>query len=401
MKRFLPFFIAVSLLSFALPVSAGTPLERALRRLKKHRHSFAANDPAWLGPGGTATAPTTGNWNLAGNWSPSGVPASSTATLLDFGGSGASAYTSSNDIAANFTFGTMTLNSTASVTEIINGSSFEVGTGTATQISQTNSGAFNIQNAITSNDAATLTLSGNGTGVATLSGVISEKNTGSKFVDVVKTGTSTFVLSGANTYSHGTTVSGGGNLFVNNTTGSGTGSGAVGVSGSGTALGGSGTISGTVSIASGSHLEPGASGIGSTGILKTGNVTLSSGSFFNVDLNNTTVGTGYDQLSVTGTVNVTGSNLVVNAGALTPGQKFFIVSNDSNDAVTGTFAGLIQNATFTAGPNTFQINYADLFSGSANDISLTVIPEPSTWVLVGIGLGMMGLFKRRRFIRIG
>ena len=75
----------------------------------------------------------------------------------------------------------------------------------------------------------------------------------------------------------------------------------VTVNNSGTTLGGSGTIGGSVNVASsGANLSPGSTGTGSTAILHTGALTLATGSNFRVDINGTTAGSGYDQLSVTG-----------------------------------------------------------------------------------------------------
>ena len=65
---------------------------------------------------------------------------------------------------------------------------------------------------------------------------------------ITKAGSGTLTLSGASTYTDGTTVSGG-TLLVNNTSGSGTGTGVVGVTGFGTTLGGTGIISGSVVVA--------------------------------------------------------------------------------------------------------------------------------------------------------
>jgi len=221
-----------------------------------------------------------------------------------------------------------------------------------------------------------------------------------------KVGTGTLTLTGTNSYTGGTTV-GAGALFVNNTAGSGTGTGNVAVTNSGTILGGSGTITGAVSVAAGAKLSPGATGVGSTAIFKTGALTLSSGSFFNVDINNATAGTGYDQLRVTGSTAISGSNLVVNTGGglfgISLGQKFFAVLNDGTDGITGTFA---QGSTVTSNNgDVFSINYADNGDGgtSANDISLTLtsvgIPEPGTWAGAALALGALLYSRPRRFSR--
>ncbi|WP_165920171.1 autotransporter domain-containing protein [Chthoniobacter flavus] len=72
---------------------------------------------------------------------------------------------------------------------------------------------------------------------------------------LVKTGTAALTLSGANTYTGGTTVNAGG-LIATNTSGSATGTGAVIVN-SGAALGGNGIISGPVMLKSGGFVVPG------------------------------------------------------------------------------------------------------------------------------------------------
>jgi autotransporter-associated beta strand protein len=219
----------------------------------------------------------------------------------------------------------------------------------------------------------------------------------SSVLSVTKQNTSSWTLSGTNTYTGSTTVNAG-SLFINGSTASGS---AVTVNNSGTTLGGSGTINGSINVASsGANLSPGASGVGSTAILHTGAVTLSSSSNFNIDINGTTAGTGYDQLSVIGAISITGSNLVVTAGAgLTIGQKFYITLNDGTDLVSGTFA---QGTTVNASNNgdVFLINYLDNGDGGiiGNDISLTVtgVPEPSTYVVGLLSLGALVWNLRRR-----
>jgi autotransporter-associated beta strand protein len=171
-------------------------------------------------------------------------------------------------------------------------------------------------------------------GQLTLSGIISGKGS------LTQVGAGSLIVSALNTYTGGTTVNGG-------------------------TLGGGGKI-GALLVNSGAALAPSST---TTQILKTGNVAFSAGSNFAVTLNGTTAGTGYDQLSVTGTVNLTGASLNVNLG-FTPalGSAFTLIQNDGTDAVVDTFAGLAEGATLLLNGMTFQISYV---GGTGNDVVLT------------------------------
>jgi hypothetical protein len=48
-----------------------------------------------------------------------------------------------------------------------------------------------------------------------------------------------------------------------------------------------------------------------------------------------------------------------------------LIDNDGTDAVSGTFAGLPQNAVVTAGGARYRISYT---GGTGNDVTLTVVP---------------------------
>uniref|UniRef100_UPI004039C8D5 autotransporter-associated beta strand repeat-containing protein n=1 Tax=Variovorax sp. BK018 TaxID=3450241 RepID=UPI004039C8D5 len=151
----------------------------------------------------------------------------------------------------------------------------------------------------------------------TISGVVSDK--GSVFTQpgagtggsVVKVGSGTLVLSGANTYTGGTTVSAG-TLRVNNIVGSATGTGAVLIQ-SGATLGGSGTIAGAVTVANGASVNPG----NSPGTLTVGSLSLNAGSVLNYELGQAGVAGGplNDLINVNGNLQLDGTlNVAQSAG---------------------------------------------------------------------------------------
>jgi hypothetical protein len=135
-------------------------------------------------------------------------------------------------------------------------------------------------------------------------------------------------------------------------------------------LRGTPTINGTLTTSvAGAEISPGFS----PGIMNSGSLTMASGSTLNIELAGTAAGSGYDQMNVTGTVNLGGATL--NLSILSPfapanGNQFVIVKNDGTDSVTGTFNGLAQNAVFFVGANAFQISYN---GGDGNDVVLTVV----------------------------
>ena len=270
-------------------------------------------------------------------------------------------------------------------------------------IGSNTSGTVTFSGNITLHDSATLTAGTNGT--VNFTGVIAQGTaTGGQDVNgtpgVSKTGDGTVILSNANTYGGGTSVTAG-TLLVANMSGSATGIGSVTVTNSGSTLGGGttngvGGISGAVNINPGANLSAGSS----TAILKTGALTLVSGSNFLVELNNTIAGTGYDQVISAGILSLSGSNLVVTAAnSLMLGDKFYILENSTNNPNgLGTFSN---GLTVTANNGyVFAINYADNGDAGtlANDISLTLaaVPEPRTWIAGALTLLAIGATQRRR-----
>jgi autotransporter-associated beta strand protein len=120
-----------------------------------------------------------------------------------------------------------------------------------------------------------------------------------------------------------------------------------------------------------------------------GDVTFNDASSFSVDLNGFTPGSNYDQLRVSGQVDL-GAALVLRSvfppgAVLPPGSQFVIVDNDGTDPVVGTFNGLPEGAILIVNQSIpLRVSYV---GGDGNDVTLTVpggpvVPPTVTGVFV-------------------
>jgi fibronectin-binding autotransporter adhesin len=293
----------------------------------------------------------------------------------------------------------------------------------------------------------------------TYSGVIANGATAGTSLTVTGTGTQT--LSGASSFSGGTSVSGTATLILgngsgtalttaaNNTNGSATGTGALTV-GANATLGGAGTSAGTsfsVTGTSGNNAlilvgQTFAGDTNTTGALTllggtaSGNSSIANANLaFNLDA--TSVGAG-NKLNVGATGvdfsagNVTLTLNIQNVGIIPANSAYVLIAgtgttgmtgSSTPTATTGQFTGLetfvnaqglneILNSGNGQGGNlalalsglsaTYYANGSYLFINNASgvdDIEVEVVPEPGTWALMLGGLVMLLWIQRKRSVR--
>ena len=227
--------------------------------------------------------------------------------------------------------------------------------------------------------------------------------------DLIQSGTGAVTFSGnANTFSGGTIINAG-KLLVSNSAGSGTGSGVVNIN-SGATFGGTGLISGALMINDGGSVSPGAS----PGQLQVGGgTTFAGGGRYVFEINNTvgTAGTNWDLLSISGSLTISATvntPFVLDLVSLTAGNANGALANfNSANAYSWKFVTTTSGITgFSAGA--FQYDPGYFYNGldvghffvsqTGNDLYLnfTPVPEPTTWVLLSLGLSSVLQSLRRK-----
>ena len=203
------------------------------------------------------------------------------------------------------------------------------------------------------------------------SGFIGDSGFCSTGGSLTKIGRGTLILTGANTYTGGTTIEEG-QLLVDNTTASGLGSGSVQVNAG--RLGGNGTIAGSVTVGTGTGagatLAPGERCDDLGTITIQGTLTFNSDSRYNCGLKPRQHAV-VDKVVANG-VTINGGKFVIAAhgsSALRGGTVLTVINNTAATPIAGSFDNLADGSIFTIGNNTYQVSYE---GNDGHDLTLTV-----------------------------
>lgn len=287
---------------------------------------------------------TDGNWSTASNWSTATVPTTGDALVFPAG----AAHLANTDDLTGLTVSSITFSGTSGGYTLAGTNALTVSSGINAN-NTTGTNTISLPLVLGGSQSFTIA-SGAQLDVA---GVIGGTPA------LTKDGLGTLDLSGTNVYAGGTTVVDG-TLLVDGTIGS--------VILSGGTLGGIGTT-GTITATNGS-ISPG----NGPGVLHSASVTMNSSTTFKADINGTTPGNSngdYDQLNVTGTVNLGGASLNATLG-FTPtlGNSFDIIQ--ATGAISGTFS---QGNSVILNGQKFLISY------NANTVMLTAVKADATTVV--------------------
>lgn len=292
------------------------------------------------------------------------------------------------DLATTGSTATLNLGGSLSTVTEVNG--INIASTGAKRIAVIGAGDRILSGTINQGGTGVLTLSCSNAGNLTLSNAIS----GNGPITISSTGSGKVIFSGNNTHTGTTTVTAGG-LQLDGSLGS---SSILSVAATGW-LSGSGTASGTATI-SGGTLSPGST----TGVLSLGSLTLTATSTALIDLLAAgTRGSDYDGVTILNSAGLTygGTMSFTFGGSALPDSTTFSVFSFTGSP-SGSF-GQVSSTGFYAGTWTDNLDGTYSLAKDAQTLTfaqatgmVTIVPEPATIALAGIGVAFAVAAARRR-----